>query len=113
MKLIKFSLPTCRPCVTLSEQMKELDLSNFEVQEVSLHSGKESLELGRKYGIKSVPTIVVVDDGGEEIKRIRNIVELKHFIGNFSIFEIPTTTTTFGKYAVGIDDYKEESAKTN
>lgn len=110
MKLIKFSLPTCRPCVTLSEQMKDLDLSNFEIQEVSLHSGKESLELGRKYGIKSVPTIVVVNDDGEEVKRIRNIVELKHFIGNFSIFE----DEAMGKiYSYTIDDYKEESAKTN
>ena len=26
MKILKFSLPTCRPCVTLSEQMEELDL---------------------------------------------------------------------------------------
>ena len=113
MKLIKFSLPTCRPCVTLSEQMKELDLSNFEIQEVSLHSGKESLELGRKYGIKSVPTIVAVDEEGNEIKRIRNIVQLKDFLKEppFLIFEAPVGAPDFVKYVVGIDEYQEESAK--
>ena len=113
MKLIKFSLPTCKPCIVLSKQMEDLDLSNYEVQEINLHENDETKALGEKYGIKSVPTIVAVDEEGNEIKRIRNIVQLKDFLKEppFLIFEAPVGAPDFGKYVVGIDEYKEESAK--
>lgn len=113
MKLIKFSLPTCKPCIVLSKQMEDLDLSNYEVQEINLHENYETKALGEEYGIKSVPTIVVVDEEGNEIKRIRNIVQLKDFLKEppFLIFEAPVGAPDFGKYVVGIDEYQEESAK--
>ena len=80
MKILKFSLPTCRPCITLSEQMKELDLSNFEIQEISLRADKESKELGDRYNIRSVPTLVILDEQGNEVERVRNIAQLKSFL---------------------------------
>ena len=113
MKLLKFSLPTCRPCIALSKQMEDYDLSNYEVQEINLHENDETRALGDKYGIKSVPTIVVADDEGNEIKRIRNIVQLKDFLKNTFIFEDVTEGIETGVvYTVGIDDYKGEPAKT-
>lgn len=107
MKILKFSLPTCKPCVTLSEQMKELDLSKFEIQEVNL---KENKELGNKYNIRSVPTLVVLDEQDNEIERIRNIVQLKFFLNTKPtfIFEEPMKKIKNVKYVVGFDDYKEE-----
>lgn len=113
MKLLKFSLPTCRPCIALSKQMEDYDLSNYEVQEINLHENDETRALGDKYGIKSVPTIVVADDEGNEIKRIRNIVQLKDFLKNTFIFEDVTEGIETGVvYTVGIDGYKGEPAKT-
>lgn len=113
MKLIKFSLPTCKPCIVLSKQMEDLDFSNYEVQEINLHESDETKALGEKYGIKSVPTLVVVDEEGNEIKRIRNIVQLKEFLKTTFIFEDVTEGIETGVvYTVGIDDYKGEPAKT-
>ena len=113
MKLLKFSLPTCRPCIALSKQMEDYDLSNYEVQEINLHENDETRALGDKYGIKSVPTIVVADVERNEIKRIRNIVQLKDFLKNTFIFEDVTEGIETGVvYTVGIDDYKGEPAKT-
>ena len=113
MKLLKFSLPTCRPCIALSKQMEDYDLSNYEVQEINLHENDETRALGDKYGIKSVPSIVVADDERNEIKRIRNIVQLKDFLKNTFIFEDVTEGIETGVvYTVGIDDYKGEPAKT-
>ena len=113
MKLIKFSLPTCKPCIVLSKQMEDLDLSSYKVQEINLHENDETRALGDKYGIKSVPTIVVADDEGNEIKRIRNIVQLKDFLKNTFIFEDVTEGIETGVvYTVGIDGYKGEPAKT-
>jgi thioredoxin 1 len=112
MKILKFSLPTCKPCVTLTEQMKELDLSNFEIQEVNL---KEYKELGEKYNIRSVPTLVVLDEQDNEIERIRNIVQLKTFLKTKPtiLWEVPTEKIKKGNYIVGFDEYKEEKVKTN
>lgn len=92
MKILKFNLPTCRPCITLSEQMKELDLSNFEIQEISLRADKESKELGDRYNIRSVPTLVILDEQGNEVERVRNIAQLKSFLnkGVLLIFEETT-----------------------
>ena len=93
--------------------MEDLDLSSYKVQEINLHENDETRALGDKYGIKSVPTIVVADDEGNEIKRIRNIVQLKDFLKNTFIFEDVTEGIETGVvYTVGIDDYKGEPAKT-
>ena len=115
MKILKFSLPTCKPCVTLSEQMKELDLSNFEIQEVSLRADKESKELGDKYNIRSVPTLIVLDEQGNEVERIRNIIQLKTFLKTKStlVFEEPTEKIKKVNYVAGFDDYKKEKVKTS
>ena len=115
MKILKFSLPTCRPCVTLSEQMEELDLSNFEIQEVSLRANKVNKELGDKYNIRSVPTLVVLDKQENEIARIRNIVQFKDFLKTKSvpIYEVPTEKIENIRYVAGLDDYKEEKSWIN
>ena len=113
MKLIKFSLPTCKPCIVLSKQMEDLDFSNYEVQEINLHENDETKVLGEKYGIKSVPTIVVVDDEGNEIKRIRNIVQLKQFLKTTFIFEDTFEGKETGAvYTIGIDEYVEDVVET-
>ena len=82
MKLLKFSLPECKPCTILSKQMEDLDLSSYEVKEVDMHENDETKALLEKYGIRSVPTIIVADEDGNEIKRIRDIIQLKQFLAD-------------------------------
>ena len=104
MKILKFGLPTCRPCVELSKRMETLDLSNYEVEEVTLNKDVYSKQLGNKYNIKSVPTLVVVDSDGNEIKRIRNIVQLKDFLKTSFVFEDKTEGLETGiVYSVSVD----------
>ena len=75
MQLIKFSIPTCQPCKVLAEQMKKEGLIS---KEVNLFEDTE--ELGMKYGIRNVPTVIVVDDSGNEIGRARDIEQLKKLL---------------------------------
>jgi len=77
MKILKFSLPTCKHCITFSEQMKKLDLSNFEIQEINLQIERE---LSKKYGIRKVPTLVILDKEDNEVGRIVDIKQLESFI---------------------------------
>ena len=75
MKLIKFSLPNCQPCKVLAEQMKK---EGIESTEISLFEDTE--ELGMKFGIRNVPTVVVLNEREQEVGRARNIEQLKEIL---------------------------------
>ena len=75
MQLIKFSLPNCQPCKVLAEQMKK---EGIESTEISLFEDTE--ELGMKFGIRNVPTVIVLDEQGVEVGRARNIEQLKEIL---------------------------------
>lgn len=75
MQLIKFSLPNCQPCKVLAEQMKK---EGIVPTEISLFEDTE--ELGMKFGIRNVPTVVVLNEQGVEVGRARNIEQLKEIL---------------------------------
>ena len=78
MKLIKFSLPNCQPCKVLAEQMKK---EGIKTTEINLFEDEQ--QLGMKYGIRNVPTVVVLDEKDgimQEVGRARNIEQLKEIL---------------------------------
>ena len=78
MKLIKFSLPNCQPCKVLAEQMEKEGIKSTDI---SLFEDTE--ELGMKFGIRNVPTVVVLDEQDgimQEVGRARNIEQLKEIL---------------------------------
>lgn len=82
MKLIKFSASWCLPCRNLEGRLNKLDLTidlfNYDVE--------EEVELTEEWKVRNVPTVILVDDNGHEVKRwVGNFepnVELKAFIKN-------------------------------
>ena len=75
MKLIKFSLPNCQPCKVLAEQMKTEGIESTEINIL-----EDTEELGFKYNIRNVPTVIVLDEQGVEVGRARNIEQLKEIL---------------------------------
>ena len=64
MELIKFSATWCSPCKVLSNMLqnfKEVPLKNVDIE--------NNTELVEKYNVRKVPTIVLVDENGEELWR--------------------------------------------
>lgn len=61
MKILKFSASWCQPCKALTKTLQDVNLSGFELQEVDI---EENQVLATKYGIRNVPTMVMVDDSG-------------------------------------------------
>lgn len=78
-QVLKFSAAWCGPCQALGMTIKSEDDWGVEIKEIDID---EELDLASKYGIRSVPTLVMLEDGAE-VKRksgALNKVQLKEFI---------------------------------
>ena len=64
-QLLKFSATWCAPCKALSENIKHVDMGDVEFKEIDID---ENLDVAKQYGIRGVPTLVLLEDG-EEIGR--------------------------------------------
>ena len=82
MKLIKFSASWCMPCKNLESRLNKLDLTI----DLFSYDVEEEVELTEEWKVRNVPTVILVDDNGHEVKRwVGNFepnVELKEFIKN-------------------------------
>ena len=61
-KVYYFTAPWCGPCKTFGPIMEESGIIQF--MKVNIDN---DTELAAKYGVRSVPTLIKVDDLGQEI----------------------------------------------
>lgn len=67
MKVLKFEAAWCGPCKMLSKVMEDAgDKIGVPVEVIDIDQNRD---LAVKYGIRGVPTLVVVDEAGNEVKR--------------------------------------------
>jgi thioredoxin 1 len=65
-EVLKFSATWCGPCRVLSETLKEVEgITNIDIE--------KDQETSRKYGIRSVPTLVFLKDGVEVHRQSGNM----------------------------------------
>ena len=64
-QLLKFSATWCGPCKSLSNNMKSVNLGGVELLEIDI---EEQSDKATQYGIRGVPTLVLLEDG-VEVKR--------------------------------------------
>ena len=64
-KILLFKLSTCSPCKLLSKLFTQLHILKEDI----VLDEDENEELADKYNIKSVPTIIVLNNEGEELGR--------------------------------------------
>lgn len=80
MKLLKFGASWCLPCKNLESRLKNIKLSI----DLLKYDVEEDVELTEEWKVRNVPTTILLDDNGHEIKRwVGNFdpnVELKAFI---------------------------------
>ena len=82
MKLIKFSASWCMPCKNLESRLNKIDLTI----DLFSYDVDEEFDLTEEWKVRNIPTVILVDDNGHEVKRwVGNFepnVELKAFIKN-------------------------------
>lgn len=79
MKVLKFFTEFCSPCRTMSVQLAELGLNVESVDAI------KNRDLVEKYSVMAVPTLIKVDEEGNEIARLRGAKtaeKLKEFFGD-------------------------------
>ena len=64
-KFLYFSADWCQPCKQLGPIM-ELVSQNIPVQKINVDNDPN---LSKRYGVRNVPTVILVRDGGVEIDR--------------------------------------------
>ena len=68
MEVLRFTASWCQPCKALAQQLEELGLD----KDVTVVDIDEQSELAIKYGVRSVPTLVAVNNN-KEVKRLVGI----------------------------------------
>lgn len=82
MKLLKFYGTYCKPCNVLADRLSKIELDipliDYDVE--------EEVELTEKWKVRNVPTVILVDDDNNEVKRwVGNFepsIELKDYTSN-------------------------------
>lgn len=65
MKVLKFSATWCGPCKQLALTMSDMELP----LEVVSYDVDVNLDETVKYNVRGVPTMIIVTDDGDEVKR--------------------------------------------
>ena len=82
MTLLKFSSVHCQPCKQLSSLMQSFNELPFNVQDIDVD--KEQA-LAKDFNVCSIPTLVLLDSTGEEIRRSTGALtkdQLMKFLGD-------------------------------
>lgn len=66
MKFLYFSAPWCGPCRTLGPVMEKVG-QKYSVEKINVD---ENQELSAEFGIRSIPTVILVDESNKELERL-------------------------------------------
>lgn len=67
MKVLKFEASWCGPCKMLSKTIESVrDQIGIEIEEIDID---QQPELATQYHVRGVPTLIILGDTGNELKR--------------------------------------------
>jgi len=82
MKYLFFSSTWCQPCKTLKPIMKEVS-KQIPVSQIDVDSHPQYTT---QYNIRSIPTVVLIENTGKELTRSVGVHPLEHYINQYNQF---------------------------
>lgn len=81
--LLKFSAPWCPACIrlkseTMNKPQVQVLLKKVSLQEINIDL-VENEKISNEYGVKAIPTVILVNEQGEELKRWLDYQPVKSF----------------------------------
>jgi thioredoxin 1 len=83
MKYIYFSAPWCGPCKMLAPKM-ELVANSVLVEKINVD---ENLEIATQYGVRNVPTVILLSDDNVEIERFIGAKDTNFYLDKIKEYE--------------------------
>ena len=75
-KILYFSAAWCGPCRTLGPIMESVG-NEVNYQKIDVDSNQD---LSMQYGIRNIPTLVLVDENGTELNRSTGVLQKQQII---------------------------------
>lgn len=79
----KFSASWCMPCRVFAKTFEEVskmeEYKNIEFKEIDIEDDENGEELVEKYGVRSVPTTILLDENDEVIYKLMGNVSYNDF----------------------------------
>lgn len=76
MKVLKFAAEWCGPCKMLGKTLENYYKGDVPIQEIDIDKDQE---VAIRYGIRGVPTCVLLDDNGTELRRVSGMMMIDDF----------------------------------
>lgn len=86
MKLLDFWATWCAPCKKMAGTLEEIK-SLYPDIEIVKHNVERDTDLTNKYGIKSIPTLVLLGEKDKELSRISGALgkdDLRKWLDNYA-----------------------------
>lgn len=80
MKYLYFSAPWCGPCKQLAPKMELVAEANIPVEKILVDADAETTQ---KYGIRNIPTVVLIDENGTELERFVGVNPVEFYLEKF------------------------------
>jgi thioredoxin-like negative regulator of GroEL len=81
MQLLKFYADWCQPCKNLSEVMANIELP-WKVVEIDTEKNMEDTIY---FGVRTLPTLLLIDENNNIVKRVTGSMTEKHFKQVFNL----------------------------
>ena len=66
-KILYFSAEWCGPCKLLGPELDRLQVEGIPIQKIDVDKRSD---LSTKYTVRNIPTLILVDEFGNELKRL-------------------------------------------